>query len=759
MAILKFLNENHEWEQVDVVSDGVTFIPSIAEDGTLSWSNNGSLQNPDPVMLDSNSVVIRDTKEEFPVDGNINLLYLERTNNDFYRWDSVSRKYIKISSGGGGSVDISGKPGNILTYDDDHKLYVPAGGGTVEISEKEDNILTFDDNNKLYVPKEEIEISEKDNNILTFDEDNKLYVPKEEIEISEEEDNILTFDSDHKLYVPKEEIEISEDEGNAIEARDDGLYVSTVEGGSTADKVSYANSFSKLNAKNVQEALDTITGGFDENLSYRVQKTGGFDAMVTFSFNGKDVVTVSMNDQPDRRYTYQNALTYDNSTYYHALYAAKDNLKYNNNIYNKGQKIIENAPARDVDIVIYDLDGAIEGLYSKVSIPATSTTTKKANFIKIDKEEYQLAPVSAEDGNIITKKTDGLYAAASGGGSAEETTYDNSFSQLPQVDNVQVALDKLTGGTSDTITYKITTASVQGIDASLDIQRNDASPVRLLYRDNAYEIVDEIKVVYDNVWRVYCLADKMIYNNVTYTKGQQITEWAYQISQNITTTIPGLYHRGLFEQNAAEVEYDNTTSDLEATNVQDAIDELVTKIPEGGDELVLATDGGLKFNDPAAGETAKPLSVDFEALSNKYLDKTSTTKQTTKAAIQVGDHTTNIANAYLHMRKVSATSTGSTVNGACFSVNGDGTASFQHKIYNSDGTGAKNAAILRFYGKATGEGKLQFAVNTGTGASPTEDMYEDVAMQKDVPVMEVSNVDIGAGAALTTGTFYFVYED
>lgn len=575
MAILKFLNENHEWEQVDVVSDGVTFIPSIAEDGTLSWSNNGSLQNPDPVMLDSNSVVIRDTKEEFPVDGNINLLYLERTNNDFYRWDSVSRKYIKISSGGGGSVDISGKPGNILTYDDDHKLYVPAGGGTVEISEK-------------------------DNNILTFDEDNKL-------------------------YVPKEEIAISEDEGNAIEARNDGLYVSTVEGGSTADKVSYANSFSKLNAKNVQEALDTITGGFDENLSYRVQKTGVFDAVVTFSFNGKDVVTVQMNDQPDKRYTYQNALTYDNSTYYHALYAAKDNLKYNNKIYNKGQKIIENAPVQDVDIVIYDLDGTIEGLYSKVSIPATSTTTKKANFIKIDKEEYQLAPVSAEDGNIITKKTDGLYASASS--SAEEITYDN------------------------------------------------------------------------------------------------------------------------------------TTSNLEAVNVQDAIDELVTKIPEGGDELVLATDGGLKFNDPAAGETAKPLSVDFEALSNKYLDKISTTKQTTKAAIQVGDHTTNIANAYLHMRKVSATSTGSTVNGACFSVNGDGTASFQHKIYNNDGTGAKNAAILRFYGKATGEGKLQFAVNTGTGASPTEDMYEDVAMQKDVPVMEVSNVDIGAGAALTTGTFYFVYED
>ena len=99
-------------------------------------------------MLDSNSVVIRDTKEEFPVDGNINLLYLERTNNDFYRWDSISRKYIKISSGGGGSVDISGKPGNILTYDEDNKLYVPKE--EIEISEDEGNAIESRENG-LYV--------------------------------------------------------------------------------------------------------------------------------------------------------------------------------------------------------------------------------------------------------------------------------------------------------------------------------------------------------------------------------------------------------------------------------------------------------------------------------------------------------------------------------------------------------------------------------------------------------------------------------
>lgn len=35
--------------------DGVTFVPHIDEEGVLSWTNNGGLENPEPVQLIVNS--------------------------------------------------------------------------------------------------------------------------------------------------------------------------------------------------------------------------------------------------------------------------------------------------------------------------------------------------------------------------------------------------------------------------------------------------------------------------------------------------------------------------------------------------------------------------------------------------------------------------------------------------------------------------------------------------------------------------------
>lgn len=95
---------------------------------------------------------------------------------------------------------------------------------------------------------------------------------------------------------------------------------------------------------------------------------------------------------------------------------------------------------------------------------------------------------------------------------------------------------------------------------------------------------------------------------------------------------------------------------------------------------------------------------------------------TTNGRITVGNNTTSTTNAFLHIRQVTNSITGKDVNGACFAVNGDGTASFQHKTYNNDGSGAKNTAILRFSNQG-----IQFAINTGTGASPTEAMYKELA--------------------------------
>lgn len=106
----------------------------------------------------------------------------------------------------------------------------------------------------------------------------------------------------------------------------------------------------------------------------------------------------------------------------------------------------------------------------------------------------------------------------------------------------------------------------------------------------------------------------------------------------------------------------------------------------------------------------------------KYLDKTNTGTEILQGKIQVGNNTTNTTNAFLHIRKVTSPVTGASVNGACFAVNGDGTASFQHKTYNDDGTGAKNSAVLRFSNQG-----IQFAINTGGSTSPTEAMYKDLA--------------------------------
>ena len=43
-----FVNPN---EKLDDITSGVVYVPSISEDKILSWSNNGGLDNPEPVDL------------------------------------------------------------------------------------------------------------------------------------------------------------------------------------------------------------------------------------------------------------------------------------------------------------------------------------------------------------------------------------------------------------------------------------------------------------------------------------------------------------------------------------------------------------------------------------------------------------------------------------------------------------------------------------------------------------------------------------
>lgn len=164
---------------------------------------------------------------------------------------------------------------------------------------------------------------------------------------------------------------------------------------------------------------------------------------------------------------------------------------------------------------------------------------------------------------------------------------------------------------------------------------------------------------------------------------------------------------------------------------------------DGGSSIEVnpAINSGTKIADITVDDNKKTIYI-----PSTYLDKTYTGENILAGKLTVGSCSTNTSNAYLHQRNVSnagATSivTGTPYNGASFAVSGDGSASFQHKTYtNSSAGGARNAAVLRFYGTQDKKGgALQFAINTGTSATPTEAMYKNVAMVDDIPVYKAGD--------------------
>ncbi len=52
MPRLKYKNpKTGRWEYIETGGDGVTFTPTVSDDGVLSWSNDGGRENPDPVNI------------------------------------------------------------------------------------------------------------------------------------------------------------------------------------------------------------------------------------------------------------------------------------------------------------------------------------------------------------------------------------------------------------------------------------------------------------------------------------------------------------------------------------------------------------------------------------------------------------------------------------------------------------------------------------------------------------------------------------
>lgn len=135
-------------------------------------------------------------------------------------------------------------------------------------------------------------------------------------------------------------------------------------------------------------------------------------------------------------------------------------------------------------------------------------------------------------------------------------------------------------------------------------------------------------------------------------------------------------------------------------------------------------------------------------LSN-YLDKTYTGENKIAGKLTVGSCSTNVNNAYLHQRNVGTTGTvtNTAYNGGAFAVNSDGSVGFFHKTYtDASGNGARNSAILRFFGKRDQEGGgLQFGVNANGNVAESD--YKTVAMVEDIPTKAS---DIGAMASTVT---------
>lgn len=154
-------------------------------------------------------------------------------------------------------------------------------------------------------------------------------------------------------------------------------------------------------------------------------------------------------------------------------------------------------------------------------------------------------------------------------------------------------------------------------------------------------------------------------------------------------------------------------------------------------DVISATGSSAVQSDWNVTDTSSLAFIKNKPSLTKYLDKTSTNRNDIAGPVYVGSCSTNVGNAFTHLRQVTAPITGTPYNGAAFAVSLDGTASFQHKTFTTAAAGgARNAAVLRFYGTQNGvnsTGKLQFAVNNGSASTPTEDMYKDVAMVDDIP--------------------------
>lgn len=108
-------------EMVTRVNDGVTFIPSVSEDGVLSWTNEGGYENPAPVQVVGSSGVGIESIEQTTFsdeDGGENVLTITLTDG------RTSTFTVKNGGAGSGSSGSDGEGGGEVHISVDDTLSI-----------------------------------------------------------------------------------------------------------------------------------------------------------------------------------------------------------------------------------------------------------------------------------------------------------------------------------------------------------------------------------------------------------------------------------------------------------------------------------------------------------------------------------------------------------------------------------------------------------------------------------------------------------
>lgn len=292
-----------------------------------------------------------------------------------------------------------------------------------------------------------------------------------------------------------------------------------------------------------------------------------------------------------------------------------------------GQTLTMNFPSpkvKDIDItpdgyIIFTLEDGTE-IRSEEAIPSAKISAQPGNSI-FQKADGLYVPagavdISEDEGNAIETRENGLYVATveGGGGSADQVTYDNSETTYPKLStNVQAILTDLNALKTTGKYYKVKyVAYGHGY-----VEQYNSEDVLLNSKEDHGEswasyfkvTIDNISLVKDEMTITVQTADVMtsgvIYNGVVYTEPNTVIFTDTGWGDDFNIVINELAH---VNSGAEFVSYSNQDSELTAKTVKGAIDEIDKKIPKidiykRGTTLVIANENSV--GDPAAFNTTK----------------------------------------------------------------------------------------------------------------------------------------------------------